>query len=108
LVHFQTLLAYAYKAAQHAFDFAPFLAETMIGFGIKPAHVVRDPKLSLQFGEGATCDAEKVKGIFVAAPVVALGDIRGHGERSPAHLITESIMRAQRRRRAGSVDVSRQ
>ena len=88
LVDFQTLLANAYKAAQHAFDFAPFLAETMIGFGIKPAHVVRDPKLSLQFGEGATCDAQEIQGILIAAPVVTLGDIRRHGERSSAHLIT--------------------
>ena len=47
MVCFKALLAYAYEAAKHAFDFASFLAETVIGFGVKPAHVVRDPKLSL-------------------------------------------------------------
>ena len=108
MIDFQTLLANAYKAAQHTFDIATFLAESAIGFGVKPAYFVRDPKLGLQFGEGATCDTQKIQGILIAASVVALGDIRRHGERSPAHLITESIMRAQRRRRAGSVDVSRQ
>jgi hypothetical protein len=43
LVDFKTLLAYTYKASQHAFDFATFLAETAIGFGIKPAHIMGDP-----------------------------------------------------------------
>lgn len=88
LVDFQALLTYTYKASQHTFDFSTFLAKTAIGFGIKPAYVVRDPKLSLQFGEGATGDAQKIEGILIAAPVVALGDIRRHGERSSAHLIT--------------------
>ena len=108
MVDFQTLLANAYKAAQHAFDFATFRAQTAIGFGIKPAYVVRDPKLGLEFGEGATCDAQEIQGILVAAAVIALGDIRRYGERSSAHLITYGIMRSKLRRRAGSIDVGRQ
>jgi len=44
-------LAGSDEAAEHPFDLAAFLAEMAISFGVKPSHIMGDPKLGLEFGE---------------------------------------------------------